>query len=164
MHDELREGNVELGVGKGQLLGGGMPDVDAGVALTGGVHKWLRGVDGRHRLGAEPRYELAGQGAGPATYIERSLPSLDAPEVGEQGRKPRRVAPHEAVVGVSGNVEAHRPNLSSRRPALTRGSSAAPPEHEQVLACVNDLTVRPVVRLEEVDPVAVQLLAAVILE
>jgi hypothetical protein len=44
------------------------------------------------------------------------------------------------------------------------GDSAAPPEYEPVLARVNDLTVRPVVRLEEVDPVAVQLLAAVILE
>ena len=39
--------------------------------------------------------------------------------------------------------------------------SAASPEHKQVLARVDDLTVRPVVRLEEVDPVAVQLLAAV---
>ena len=89
MHDELREGNVELGIGKGQLLRGGTSDVDAGVPLTGGDHKWLRGVDGRHRLGAEPRYELAGQGAGPTTDIERSLPLLDAPEVGEQWRKPR---------------------------------------------------------------------------
>jgi hypothetical protein len=74
MHNELREGNVELGIGKGQLLRDGMSDVDAGVALTGGDHKWLRGVDGRHRLGAEPRYELAGQGAGPATNVKRRCP------------------------------------------------------------------------------------------
>jgi hypothetical protein len=60
MHNELREGNVELAIGKGQLLRGGKPDIDAGVALTGGDHKWLRGVDGRHRLGAESRYQLAG--------------------------------------------------------------------------------------------------------
>jgi hypothetical protein len=89
MDNELREGNVELGIGKGQLLCGGMSDVDAGVTLTGGHHKCLRRVDGCNRLGAEPRNELAGQGAGPATYVERSLPSLDAPEVGEQWRKPR---------------------------------------------------------------------------
>ena len=89
MHNELREGNVELGIGKGQLLRGGTSDVDAGVTLTGGHHKCLRGVDGRHRLGGESRYELAGQGARPTTDIERSLPWLDAPEVGEQWRKPR---------------------------------------------------------------------------
>ena len=52
MHNELREGNVELGIGKGQLLRGGKSDVDAGVALTGSDHEWLRRVDGRHRLGA----------------------------------------------------------------------------------------------------------------
>ena len=83
MHDELREGNVELGIGKGQLLGGGTSNIDTGVALTGGVHKWLRGIDGRHGLGAEPRDELAGQGAGATTDIERPLALLDAPVVGE---------------------------------------------------------------------------------
>jgi len=87
MHNELRERNVKLGIGKGQLLGGGMPDVDAGVALTGDKHKCLLRVDGSRRLGTEPRYELTGQGAGPATYVERSLSLLDAPEIGEQWRK-----------------------------------------------------------------------------
>jgi hypothetical protein len=114
MHDELREGNVELGVGKGQLLRGGTLDVDAGVALTSGDHKWLRWVDGRHRLGAEPRYELTGQGAGPATHVQGSLPSLDAREVGELGRKPGRVAPHEPVVGVGGDDKAHSAKLRDR--------------------------------------------------
>jgi len=89
MHNELRQGNVEFGIGKGQLLGGGKSDIDAGVALTGGDHEWFRWVDGRHRLGAEPRYELAGQGAGPATHVECSLPSLDARKLGELGRKLR---------------------------------------------------------------------------
>jgi hypothetical protein len=51
--------------------------------------------------------------------------------------------------------------MARARAGRTRvGDSAAPPEHEQVLARVNDLTVRPIVRLEEVDPVAVQLLTA----
>ena len=89
MHNKLREGNVEPAIGKGQLLRGGAPDVDAGVALTGGDHKLFRGVDGRHRLGTEPRYELAGQGAGPATHVERFLTSLDPREVGEPRRKLR---------------------------------------------------------------------------
>jgi hypothetical protein len=89
MHNELREGNVEFRIGKGQLLRGGKSYIDAGVALTGCDHKWFRRVDGRHRLGTEPRYELAGQGAGPATYVERSLPSLDARKFGELGRKLR---------------------------------------------------------------------------
>jgi len=89
MHNELREGNVELAIGKGQLLRGGKPDIDAGVALTGGDHKWLRGVDGRHRLGAESRYQLAGQGAGPTTHVERPLPSLDVGKVCKPGRKLR---------------------------------------------------------------------------
>jgi hypothetical protein len=88
MHDQLREGNVELGIAEGQLLRGRMSNVDAGVSLTGGDHKWLRRLDGRHRLGAEPRYEFAGQRSGSATHVERSLPSLDAREVGEPGRKP----------------------------------------------------------------------------
>jgi hypothetical protein len=39
MDNELREGNVELGIGKGQLLRGGTSDVHAGVALTGGDYK-----------------------------------------------------------------------------------------------------------------------------
>jgi hypothetical protein len=111
MDDKLRKGDVEFGIGKGQLLRGGTSDVDAGVAPTGGDHKWLRRVDGRHRLGAEPRYELAGQGAGPATDVERSLSSLDAREVGELGRKLRRVAPHESVVGVGSDSEAHPDNV-----------------------------------------------------
>jgi hypothetical protein len=89
MHNELREGNVEFGIGKGQLLRGGESNLDAGMALTGGDHELFRRVDGRHGLGADPRYELAGQGTGPATHVERSLPSLHAPEVGELGRKPR---------------------------------------------------------------------------
>jgi hypothetical protein len=89
MHNELREGNVEFAIGKGQLLRGGTSHVDAGVTLTGGDHKWARRVDGRHRLGAEPRDELAGQGAGPATHVERPLPSLDARKVGKPGRKLR---------------------------------------------------------------------------
>src|SRR5687768_10916786 len=87
MHDELREGNVELVIGKGQRLRGGTSNVDAGVPVTRSVHKWLRGVDGRHCLGAEPRYELAGQGAGPASHVQRSLPLPDSPEVGKHWGK-----------------------------------------------------------------------------
>ena len=87
MHNELCEGNVDLAIGKGQLLRGGKPDVDAGVALTGSDHEWLEGSTGRHRVGAEPRDELAGQGAGPATHVERSLPLLDSREVGNPWRK-----------------------------------------------------------------------------
>ena len=39
MDHQLREGNVELGIGKGQLLRGRTPDVDAGIALVGGDHE-----------------------------------------------------------------------------------------------------------------------------
>jgi hypothetical protein len=111
MDDKLRKGDVEFGIGKGQLLRGGTSDVDAGVARTSGDYEWLRRVDGGYRLGAEPRYELAGQGAGPATDVERSLSSLDAREVGELGRKLRRIAPHESVVRVGGDGEAHPGNV-----------------------------------------------------
>ena len=85
MHDELREGNVELGIGKGQLLRGGRRTSTPGWRSRAAIHKWLRGVDGRHRLGAEPRYELAGQGAGPTTDVERPLALLDAPESASNG-------------------------------------------------------------------------------
>jgi hypothetical protein len=111
MDDKLRKGDVEFGIGKGQLLRGGTSDVDAGVARTSGDYEWLRRVDGGYRLGAEPRCELAGQGAGPATDVERSLSSLDAREVGELGRKLRRIAPHESVVRVGGDGKAHPGNV-----------------------------------------------------
>jgi hypothetical protein len=39
MDNKLRKGNVELGIGKGQLLRCGALDVDAGVALAGGDHE-----------------------------------------------------------------------------------------------------------------------------
>ena len=39
MDDQLRESDVELGIGKGQLLGRRTPDVDAGMALAGGGHE-----------------------------------------------------------------------------------------------------------------------------
>jgi hypothetical protein len=76
----------------------------------------------------------------------------------------------------AGKVEAGiEPVTGSRRPSLSPcgisrdtassprwvPASAASPEHEQVLAWVGDLAVHLVGRLEEVDPVAVQLLTAV---
>src|SRR6266511_2324025 len=51
VHDELREGNVELAIGEGQLLSGGMADVDTGVTLTRGDHERLGWVDGRDCVG-----------------------------------------------------------------------------------------------------------------
>jgi hypothetical protein len=46
------QGDVELGIGKGQFLRGGTSHIDARVALTSRDHKGLRGVDCGDRLGA----------------------------------------------------------------------------------------------------------------
>ena len=46
VHDELRERDVERAVGERQLLGGGTPDVDAGMAVAGGRDERLGRVDG----------------------------------------------------------------------------------------------------------------------
>src|SRR5918992_654500 len=115
VHDELREGDVELGVGEGQLLRGRTSDGDSGMALAGSGHELLRRVDGRDRFGAEPRHELPGQGAGAAPDVQRPLPTLEAREVGKPRRQPSRVTPHEAVVRIGGDEEAH---LGRPRPRL----------------------------------------------
>ena len=74
----------------------------------------------------------------------------------EQARRdPRKHRASAALDSVAKDLRGPAPG------ARARAASAARPEHEQVLALVHDLPVRGVVRLEEVDPVAVQVLAPV---
>ena len=108
MDDELRQRRVELVVGERQLLGGREPDVDAAMALLRRRHERLGGIDGGHVVRAEPVDELRRQRAGPAADVEHPLAVGHSGQVGELWRERHRVAPHEPVVRVGGNREAHR--------------------------------------------------------
>jgi hypothetical protein len=58
-------------------------------------------------LGAEPAGKLLGENARAATDVEGGEAGLNAGEVGEDGRQLLGVAAHEAVVGITRDVEAH---------------------------------------------------------
>ena len=70
--DELRQGGVELVVGKRQLLGCGPLDGDAGMPLARGCDERLRRVDRRHTGGAEQAYQLRRQRTRPAAHVEHT--------------------------------------------------------------------------------------------
>jgi acrylyl-CoA reductase (NADPH) len=107
VHDELREHHVERGVAEGQGLRRRDVHVDARMALVrrGGerVRRVHRG-DGGH---AQALDQHGGQRTGPAADVQRLMPGAHAREVRQLRREPRRVAPHEAVVRVGGDVERH---------------------------------------------------------
>jgi hypothetical protein len=105
--DELREGNVEAGVRKRQLLGSGPADVDAGVAFARRLHERLGRVDGGDLLGAEPRDEFARKRARPAADVERAHPGTDTGEVCELRCELHRITAHEPVVRLGRDGERH---------------------------------------------------------
>ena len=107
VHDELRERRVEAAVRERQLVRRGEVDVDAGIARPGRGDERLGGIDGRDRVGAEPAHELARQRAGARADVEHRFLVADVGEVRQLRGERRRVPPHEAVVGVGGDVEAH---------------------------------------------------------
>ena len=107
VHDELRERRVEAAVRERQLVRRGEVDVDAGIARAGRRDERLGRIDGRDRVGAEPADELARQRARPGADVEHRPLVADAGEVRQLRGERRRVPPHEAVVGVGGDVEAH---------------------------------------------------------
>ena len=95
-------------VGERQLLGEGLLDPDLRQPLPHRADERRRRVDRGDRTGAEPAHELGRQRAGAAADVEHALAVADAGEVGELRRERHRVAAHEAVVGIGGDVEAHR--------------------------------------------------------
>ena len=107
VHDELRERGVEAAVRERQLVRRGEVNVDPGIPRPGRGDERLGGIDGRDRVGAEPAHELTRQRAGARADVEHRFLVADVGEVGQLRRERRRVPPHEAVVGVGGDVEAH---------------------------------------------------------
>jgi hypothetical protein len=72
-----------------------------------GSFEQRRRVDAGDVLSSEAVRELLGQDAGAAADVENALPGRDPAEVGEHRRQLARVAAHEAVVGITRDVEAH---------------------------------------------------------
>ena len=111
MDDELGEGRVEVAVAEGQPLRRRALDVDLGIALACRLDEGLRRIDGADGGGAEQPHELRRERSGAAADVEHALTGVDAGEAREPRREAARVAPHEAVVRLGGNGEAHRFNL-----------------------------------------------------
>ena len=61
-------------------------------------------------VGPESGDELGGQRTGAAADVEHPLARSDTGEVGELRRQLPGVAPHEAVVRLSGDIKAHKAN------------------------------------------------------
>jgi len=83
VNDELRERGVELAVLERQRLRWSAADVGVGVPCLRGGDKWLGWIDGRDRLGSEPRDELGGERAGPASDVQRAIARRQAREIRE---------------------------------------------------------------------------------
>ena len=103
--DQLRERGIEARVLPRQLLRRRLAHVEPRKPLAKRRRIVGRGLRGRNVLRAQSPDELVGQRAGAGAYIERALRRRDAHEIGELLGERRRVAPHEAVVGVTGTAE-----------------------------------------------------------
>ncbi len=112
VHDELGEGGVEALVGERQRLGRRLRGLDARQALAQRVDERRRRVDGDHRRGTQTLDQLGAERARPAADVEDPLSGGDAGQVGQLRRERARVAPHEAIVGGSGDVETHPANVT----------------------------------------------------
>jgi hypothetical protein len=111
VNDELRQGSVELTIGKRQRFGGCDAYVNSGMALLGGGGELLGRIDSRYGCRSETSDELGRQRARATADIERTVARYDLGEVGKRRRQPNGVPAHEAVVGVGGDGEAHGVNL-----------------------------------------------------
>ena len=118
VHDQLRERRVERAVGIGQVFGARKPHVHTGVPRPCRGNERLGRIDGCHGVGTKPPHEFRRQRAGAAPDVEHSLADVDAPELCELRRELRRVPPHEAVIRVGSDGEAHARTLSDVAAAL----------------------------------------------
>ena len=106
--DELGEGDVEGAVGERQAFGGCRPHVDPGVPRARSLHESLRRVDGRD--GSRGRRVVRARSTrapGPHPTSRTRWPGRDRRQVGEEGCERHRVPPHEPVVGLCSDGEAH---------------------------------------------------------
>ncbi len=97
-----------LGYLRGHWIdGGGEANVDARVAGLRRLDEWLGWVH-RGDIGvAHAPKQLGGQGAGAATDLDHSLSRGHAREIRHLWRQQGRVASHEPVIGLGGDIEAH---------------------------------------------------------
>ncbi len=108
MDDELRDRRVEARIRKRQLLGDRTLDPYARLPFAHGLDEALGGIDGRDRSRPDPADELCGEEARAATDVEHRLAGRNARQIRELPGEMPRVAPHEPVVGIGGDLEAHR--------------------------------------------------------
>ena len=106
MDHQLSQRGVEGTVRPGERLDRPAPDIGPGDTSRAGLDE-RRGIDCCYVLGAEPAGKLLGEDPLAAADVERGESGLDPGEVGEHGRQLLRVAAHEAVVGITRDVEAH---------------------------------------------------------
>src|SRR5207237_3932929 len=64
---------------------------------------------------ADALHQLARQRPRPAAHVEHAVARLDTREIRQLRRQQRRVPPHEAVIGVCADSEAHRQTLDVRK-------------------------------------------------
>ncbi len=134
MDDELSQRGVE-GVGlEREVLRRRGADVDAGIPLSRSDDESLRRIDGRHPVHTDPADELDGQRAGTAADVEHALAGRDAREIGERHRKRPGVPPHEPVVRVGSDGEAHRPDPT---PVARRATMGNATRVVAKIACLN---------------------------
>ena len=82
-----------------------------GYARASGGDERLRRIDRRDGIGAKPRDQLGGEGARAAADVDHALAAAHTREVSQLRGEQDRVPAHEAVIRVSGDVEAHQPSI-----------------------------------------------------
>ena len=113
VNDKLGHGRIERRIIERKLLGGSTLHVDGRMTLLHGGGEGLRRIDSRHGPRAQPPHQLGRQRARAATDVEHALSRLDRGQVGERGSEGNRVPPHEAVIRIGTNGEAHARNLGA---------------------------------------------------
>jgi hypothetical protein len=102
LHHKLREHDVELAVGKRQVLAGADADVRARDASATGLGERLGGVDRGHMLGTDDAGDGGRQRAGATAHVEHARARADASDLDQAAGKLGPVATDVAVVGLGG--------------------------------------------------------------
>ena len=113
MHDELRQGRVERVVLERQVLGRRTFHDHPGKPRAGRHHERVRRIDSGDAIRANPGDELRGQCSGTAPHVDDRPTGDDTRKVCETWCERDRVTSHEPVIGIGGDVEAHRRTLRS---------------------------------------------------
>ena len=108
VHHELCQARVEGVVLKRQLLGGCTMHGDLRIALPNRGDERFRGVDGGHGARSQTTDQLGRERSGPAAHVEHVLSARHPRKIRELWSEWHRVPPHEPVVRIGGNSEAHR--------------------------------------------------------